>query len=120
VHRNPDGPLGEFPLKPHGPPRRQRRSHRRHARESTIAIIDQLLMRQRSMSLNGEPTQLPTIDVIILQLLQKEMAGSLRARNTLLKYEEFARRRSERKLEVHFAESDYTRSIVAGAGDDNG
>jgi len=68
------------------------------------------------MSLNGEPTQLPTIDLIILQLLQKEMAGSLRARSALLKYEEFANRRSERKLEVRFAESDYTRSAVPEEG----
>jgi hypothetical protein len=120
VHRDPDVPPGELPLKPRDPPRRRRRSRRRRAPESTIAIIDHLLMRQRSMSLNGEPTQLPTIDVIILQLLQKEMAGSLRARNALLKYEEFANRRSERKLEVRFAEGDYTRSVVSGAGGENG
>ena len=81
---------------------------------------DRLVRDTEIISLLGEPTQLPTIDVIILQLTQKEMAGSLRAGNALLRYEEFAIRRSESKLEVRFAESDYTRSIVKKDGGDNG
>jgi hypothetical protein len=52
--------------------------------------------------------------------MQKEMAGNLRAGNALLKYEEFAARRSERKLELHFVEDDYTRSVVEGDGGVNG
>jgi hypothetical protein len=96
MRRNPDAPAAG---------RKPRRARRR---DSTIEIIEQLLLCPRSISLNGEPTQLPTINVIILQLMQKEMAGSLRAGNALLKYEEFATRRTERKLEIYFAGNDYT------------
>jgi hypothetical protein len=67
------------------------------------------------MSLNGETTQLTTIEVIILQLLQKEMAGSNRARNALLKYEEFASRTTDRGLEIRFADSDYMQEITTEA-----
>ena len=91
-------------------------SRRRVASESTTAIIDRLLMRPRAISVNGEATQLPTIRVIMLRLVQKEMAGSLRAGNALLKYREFAERRLQKKLEVRFAESDYTRSFVEEPG----
>jgi hypothetical protein len=51
--------------------------------------------------------------------VQKELAASLRARKTLLEYEEFATRRSERKLEIRFAENDYTRSVREGDGGEN-
>ncbi len=101
-------------------PRRRRKRRRRKSEEGTIAILDRLLMRPRSMALNGERIQVPTIEVIILQLLQKEMAGDLRARRALLKYEEFANRRRERKFNVRFVESDYTRSIASGEQDGHG
>lgn len=56
----------------------------------------------------GETKKLPALAVITLQLVQKAMAGNGRARRALLKYQEFANQNSETKIEVTFAESDYT------------
>jgi len=77
--------------------------------EGTVAIIDRLLLRLRTTSLDGEDTLMPTIDLIILQLLKKEMAGDHRARKVLLKYQEFAKRGIKRGLEIRFADRGYTR-----------
>jgi hypothetical protein len=77
---------------------------------TTLTLLDQLLLRPRSMSLNGEKMQLPTIKVILLQLLQKEMAGSRRARSVLLKYREFAGRTDAQKFEIRFADSETARA----------
>lgn len=89
------------PDKPHKP-------RRRKAPESTIEILERLLLRPRSMSLNGEKTLMPTIQVILMHLLQKDMAGSRRARNVLLKYREFANRGADQKLDVRFADNSYS------------
>jgi hypothetical protein len=73
------------------------------------------------MSLNGEKMQLPTIKVILLQLLQKEMAGSRRARSVLLKYREFAGRTDAQKFEIRFAESETARATAElESGGENG
>jgi hypothetical protein len=88
------------PDKPHKP-------RRRKASESTIEILERLLLRPRSMTLNREKTLMPTIQVILMHLLQKDMAGSRRARNVLLKYREFANRGADRKLDVRFADNSY-------------
>jgi len=77
------------------------------APKSTTESLDHLLLRPRSMSLNGEKTLMPTIQVILMHLLQKDMAGSRRARNVLLKYREFANRGAKRKLDVRFADNSY-------------
>jgi hypothetical protein len=86
---------------------RGRRKSRAGLPESTVAIIDRLLLRPRSMSFNGEKSMVPTIDVIVLQLLRQEMSGSHRARKALLKYQEFANRGTRRGLEIRFAKSDH-------------
>lgn len=77
------------------------------APEDAASILERLLLHPRATNLNGEATQLSTLKVILLQLLQKEMAGSRRARNALLKYREFANRGTKRELEIRFAENGY-------------
>lgn len=108
----------DVPPNPDNPPRKRRRSRRRPAPEGTVTIIDRLLLRPRLMSLDGEETLLPTIDVIVLQLLRKELEGSHRARRALLKYQEFAKRGNKRSLEIRFADSDYTRKSRPSGGED--
>src|SRR5690349_5279819 len=56
---------------------------------SITEIIDELLLRPRDVLLNGEKKRLATIGVILMRLMQKDLAGSRRARNVLLKYKEF-------------------------------
>ena len=80
------------PQKPRRRTRKRGRAHDNKVTESTLSLLDQLLMRPRSMSLNGEKLQLQTIKVILLQLLQKEMTDVGVPRNVLHKYREFAGR----------------------------
>lgn len=85
-----------------------------------MAVIDRLLMQPHSITLNGEGRQVPTIEAIILQLLQKAIAGSSRAWRALLKYQDFSDRRLERKLKIQYVDSEYTRAFKkAGRGKAN-
>jgi hypothetical protein len=93
----------------------QPRKHRRrrcNRRESTIAIIDRLLAGYVPITINGEMTQVPAAKAIVLQLLKKGMSGSVRAWRALLRYQDFASRRSEKRLEVAFIDTDYTAAFA--------
>ncbi len=86
-----------------------------------MEVVDRLLMQPHAITLNGEVRQVPTIEAIILQLLQKALAGSGRAWRALLKYQDFADRRTERKLKVQYVDNEYTRAFKkAGRGKENG
>jgi hypothetical protein len=84
---------------------------RPNAPESTLALIDRLLVAPVPITLNGETKKVPAIEAIVLQLMQKEMAGNPQAARTLLKYREFANQNADKRLEVIFVESDYTRAL---------
>ena len=97
--------------------RRERRAkghHRRRRvrRESTLEIIDGLLTRQVTISVRGQVKRVPAAEAIMLQLMQKAMAGNTRATRVSLKYKEFAERGSEKATELQFVESDYTRAVA--------
>ena len=88
--------------------------HRRRTRsESALVTIDRLLLRPIQLSLNGETRKQPAIAAIILQLLRQAMSGKVRAYRALVKYEEFASQNMEKKLELTFLESDYTRAFAS-------
>lgn len=96
-----------------GNARRDSRPRGRKAkRESTLAIIDRLLLAPIRTSLNGKETRITVLEAIIYQLLQKEIAGDTRASRALLKYEELAKRGANQRLEIEFVDSDYTRSLA--------
>jgi hypothetical protein len=92
----------------------KRRGSRRPGknREGTVAIIDRLLLRPFAITLNGQPQQVTTVEAIILQLLEKGISGNNRAWQVLLKYQEFARRRTKRDLQLKFVDNDYTRAFA--------
>jgi hypothetical protein len=77
--------------------------------------MDRLLARRVPISLSGEPSRVTATEAIVLQLMQKAMAGNPRAWQTLLKYQEYANSRSVRSTEVRFVESDYTRAVAEGS-----
>jgi hypothetical protein len=85
---------------------------RRKPPESTIGIIDRLLMSPVRTSLNGREATITALAAIIYQLLQKETAGDGRASRVLLRYEALGRKSTVKQLEVKFPESDYTRSLA--------
>jgi hypothetical protein len=76
-----------------------------------LAMIDRLLAAPVPITLNGETKRVPAIEAIVLQLMQNEMAGDARAARTFMKYREFASQNVQKRLEVTFTESDYTRAL---------
>ena len=99
------------------PPRRRKAS----SSEGTVEIIDRLLLRPFSLSVNGQVVELSTAEAIILQLTQKAVSGSGRAWQVILQYQEFANRHTRAKLELEYVDSDYTQSFAQGtSGGENG
>jgi hypothetical protein len=91
---------------------RKRQSRRRSRPESTIAIIDRLLASRVSIKIRGETTMVPAAEAIVLQMLQKAIAGNARARRALQRYEEFASRGKAPGLEFVFKDTDYTAAFA--------
>jgi hypothetical protein len=83
-----------------------------------VASVERLLLAPVRLAIDGELTQVPALEAIVLQLLQKAMAGNMRAARALKKYKEFARQNMERKLDLTFVESAYTRAVAMLAKDD--
>ena len=77
-----------------------------------------MLLAPVQITVNGEPKKATALEAIVFQLLQKAMAGSARASRALLKYQEFACQNLEKKLELTFVDSDYTRALAAQARSD--
>jgi hypothetical protein len=86
-----------------GEPRRAKRPRRRSGRsQNTLEIIEGLLERRISISVNGEPKQSSALQAIMFQLLQRASAGKGRAMRTYQDYDEFAARRSSSSTELQF------------------
>ncbi len=97
--------------------RAKRRRRSQHC-ESTIAIIDRLLANNVSITINSETRRLPVAEAIVLQLLQKAMAGNARAWRALMKYRDFANRRSEKTVAFSFVDNDYTTAFANSLRED--
>jgi hypothetical protein len=74
--------------------------------------MDRLLGRRVSISMNGQAKQVSASDAVVLQLTQKVMSGNVRACLALLKYEEPAKSRAARSIQVRFVDSEYTRAVA--------
>jgi hypothetical protein len=86
-----------------GEPRRAKRPRRRSRRsQSTLEIMEALLERRISITVNGEPKRLSALQAIMFQLLQRASAGTGRAMRTYHQYDEFAARRSSSSTELQF------------------
>lgn len=97
-----------------GNPRRARPK----PRESAVATVERLLLAPVRLAIDGELTQVPALEAIVLQLLQKAMAGNMRAARTLKKYKEFAHQNTEKKLNLDFVDSAYSRAMGMLAKDE--
>jgi hypothetical protein len=97
------------------------RRHRRERNppESMVAMIDRLLMEPVSATVNGEATKMPALEAIVFQLYHKATSGNAHAHRVFLKYQEFASRNSEKKLELTFLENDYTLALANKPSSDN-
>lgn len=96
-----------------GNPRRIRRKEI----ETAAEMIDRLLSVGLRISVNGKSQQATTLTAIMYALYQKAIAGNIRAKRALLKYDEFAKMNSERKPQLVFLDNDYTRALAERSGD---
>jgi hypothetical protein len=88
---------------------------------SAIEVIDKLLLSPVKLTINGEIETVTTLEAIVSQLQLKEMSGDARASRVLLRYKEFASQSMEKRVELVFVETDYTRAISDFAeGGDHG
>jgi hypothetical protein len=88
---------------------------KRQSDETTVAMIDRMLLTTVPITLNGRRKRVTALEAILYQLLHKAMGGESRAYRILLKFQEFANQNSEKKLELTFVESDYTRALAIQA-----
>jgi hypothetical protein len=97
------------------------RRKRRGRQESTLEIMERLLTRRVAISVRGEPKRVYVTEAIVLQIMQKAMAGNARAWRAFLRYRDFSNRQSAKALELKFVESDYTRAFASSfPSSDNG
>jgi hypothetical protein len=81
--------------------------------ESTVAIIDRLLMAPIKVTQDGRPAKITALEAIMRRLLQEEIEGNARASAILRKYKQLIRRNDEKRPQVVFAENDYSRSFAS-------
>lgn len=81
-------------------------------RESAVATIERLRLAPVRLTIDGEPKEVPALEAIVLQLLQKAMAENMRAARVLKKYKEFACQNMERNLDLRFVQGAYTRAVA--------
>ena len=82
-------------------------ANRRRPVLSALEAIDKHLLRPIEMVEKGETKRVTSLEVILRQLWQRELAGSQRALSVRLKYEAIARENAERGLDLQLVESDY-------------
>jgi Family of unknown function (DUF5681) len=79
---------------------------------NTVEMIDRLFLSPVEITVNGEPSKVSTLEAILLQLWLKEVSGNRAALSTRLKYQELAIQTSERRVEITFVDSDYTKALA--------
>jgi hypothetical protein len=76
--------------------------------ESAVDLVDRLLLKEVTLTINGEARTITVLEAIISQLQLKEMAGSARASKILLKYRMFASQHAEPQFQLIFRDSGNT------------
>lgn len=80
-----------------------------------LEAIDRLLLRPIEVVEKGETKRVTSLEVILRQLWQNELAGSQRALSVLLKYEAIARENEKRGLNLQLVEGDYMAAPPEGS-----
>jgi hypothetical protein len=83
--------------------------------QSLAELIDSLLLEAIQIVESGEKKSIPKLEAVMLQLWAKELAGNRRAVKVRLKYHRFVGHSTERKTQLIFVDSSYTRALAAGA-----
>jgi hypothetical protein len=98
----------------------QKSSRKRNPRKpprqrSTLEIIDEHLLAQIAVTMGGVSKKISILEAIMLQLVQKEAAGDLKATRVLSRFEQLRCRPTTEQVEVVFEGGEYTGSPTEGA-----
>ena len=122
-------PASNYPVGRGRPPRKSRwkkgqsgnpRRKSRNSVETAGAMMDRLLSVQITITVNGQPQSVPTLQAVMLSLSQNALSGNIPAKKTFLKYVEFAKTHSDTKPQITFVDSDYTKAVAQYADIENG
>jgi hypothetical protein len=87
---------------------------RRSVRDrSTVETIERLFQRPVEITLSGAPKKVSTLEAIVRLISQKAISGDRRALAAQMKYQEFAAKYRDRKVQIVFVESEYTKAVAA-------
>ena len=78
-----------------------------------LEMIDNLLLTPVKITRDGEPKWVTTLEAILEQLWSKGIAGDRRARAVYLRCLELAPQVADGKVQITFADSEYTRAFTA-------
>jgi Family of unknown function (DUF5681) len=92
-----------------GNPNRRYPKHR----ESTVELIDRLLLKQVEITVRETALKVTTLEAILLRLWLKVVAGDAHALKIWLKFQELARQFSKPRVEIVFVDNDYTTAFAA-------
>jgi hypothetical protein len=80
---------------------------------SRAEMIDKSSLTMVKMTVNGDSKRVAVLEAILLQLWNKGIAGDLRATAVYFRWLELAPEVAEGKVQITFADSEYTRAFTA-------
>jgi len=78
-----------------------------------LEMIDKLLLTSVKITRDGESKRVTTLEAILEQLWSKGIAGDRRARAVYLRCRELAPQAADGKVQITFADSEYSRAFSA-------
>jgi Family of unknown function (DUF5681) len=78
-----------------------------------LEIIDKLLLASVKITRDGVPKRVTTLEAILEQLWSKGIAGDRRAMAVYIQCQDLAPQIADGKVQITFADSDYTRDFSA-------
>lgn len=94
-----------------------RRRLKRPKSESTVDLIDRLLLEKIEVTIDGTPTQVTVLAAIVFKLLHAELGGDAMAGRVLLKYQQITKRVIDRQIHLMFAVANDARSLGSVPGE---
>ena len=81
--------------------------------ETTVELIDKLLLRPVDIDVAGKPRRVTILEAILYRLWEQEVHGNTHALRIRLKYQKFARQQSKPRIETVFVDNEYTTAFAA-------
>jgi hypothetical protein len=119
-------PTDDYPIGYKRPPRKNQwkkgqsgnpRKQQQKPRKGAAVTIEQFLLEPVGLTIDGQQHQASALEAVVLQLLQKTMAGNIRAARILKKYRDFAYENMKQRLDLTFVDSAYSRAVAMLAKD---